>query len=318
VDGDCSIANVAAGAIVSRDSPPNCWDTICDGRGGEMRVVDLANVPAPASPCMRTSCAPSGATMTVLAVAGAACGTTAAPQLCDGAGRCVQCLASTDCPEGQSCAGGTCIPGSCSDGVKNGQETDVDCGGGTCPPCAVTRDCVADRDCASLACDAWAPHRCLGSACLDHRRDGDESDIDCGGSCVKCPDHHFCKTGGDCASGICDLPRGSICLPSACRNGVRDGNETDVDCGGGVCDSCAVGQQCLSTLDCGTGACDVVSHLCVADHCADHAQDGDETDVDCGGASPACARCATNQRCNSASDCWDGHACVGVAPRLCK
>ena len=39
---------------------------------------------------------------------------------------------------------------SCSNGVRDGDETDIDCGGGACPACANGRACVAARDCASL------------------------------------------------------------------------------------------------------------------------------------------------------------------------
>jgi plastocyanin len=38
------------------------------------------------------------------------------------------------------------------DMVKNGAETDVDCGGGTCSTCADGKICVADADCMSGIC----------------------------------------------------------------------------------------------------------------------------------------------------------------------
>src|SRR4051812_35541842 len=34
----------------------------------------------------------------------------------------------------------------CRDGIKNGIETDVDCGGGTCPPCATGRGRQVSQD----------------------------------------------------------------------------------------------------------------------------------------------------------------------------
>ena len=40
----------------------------------------------------------------------------------------------------------------CTDGVKNGAETDVDCGGGTCPGCGVGHPCVTNADCAGKVC----------------------------------------------------------------------------------------------------------------------------------------------------------------------
>ena len=43
--------------------------------------------------------------------------------------------------------------GSCADGLKNGKETDVDCGG-NCAVCGDGRDCVADTDCGAGTCFA--------------------------------------------------------------------------------------------------------------------------------------------------------------------
>lgn len=40
---------------------------------------------------------------------------------------------------------------SCADGVLNGRETDLDCGGG-CSPCAESRVCVVNGDCLSDVC----------------------------------------------------------------------------------------------------------------------------------------------------------------------
>lgn len=68
------------------------------------------------------------------------------------------------CPEGQVCQGGVCIDGgggggsSCDDGVQNGTETDVDCGGGTCRRCALDQRCQVANDCASGTC---ATGRCV-------------------------------------------------------------------------------------------------------------------------------------------------------------
>ncbi len=40
----------------------------------------------------------------------------------------------------------------------------------------------------------------------------------------------------------------------SCTNGARDGDETDVDCGGS-CTACTIGQRCAIDHDCATGAC---------------------------------------------------------------
>src|SRR6187200_355580 len=40
----------------------------------------------------------------------------------------------------------------CTDGLKNGSETDVDCGGGLCPRCADGKVCQLPNDCSSGTC----------------------------------------------------------------------------------------------------------------------------------------------------------------------
>lgn len=44
------------------------------------------------------------------------------------------------------------VPVACADEVKDGSETDVDCGGPTCGKCALLKACVAASDCVSGAC----------------------------------------------------------------------------------------------------------------------------------------------------------------------
>src|SRR5579872_2969500 len=47
---------------------------------------------------------------------------------------------------------GTCVSTHCMDGLQDGDETDVDCGGATCSPCADGKKCLAGRDCVSRDC----------------------------------------------------------------------------------------------------------------------------------------------------------------------
>src|SRR5690606_23712945 len=79
-----------------------------------------------------------------------------AANVCNGMGDCVECLLDEDCNVGQAlCVGGECVSASCGDGVKNGDETDVDCGG-ICPGCANGMSCALAADCASLFCEPGA------------------------------------------------------------------------------------------------------------------------------------------------------------------
>ncbi len=52
---------------------------------------------------------------------------------------------------------------SCTDGVRNGMETDVGCGGPTCSPCARGMRCASDADCSTGSCRRGACVVCTTS-----------------------------------------------------------------------------------------------------------------------------------------------------------
>jgi hypothetical protein len=76
--------------------------------------------------------------------------------------------------------------------VKNGTETDVDCGGGTCAGCAATKACTVAADCQSSVCNAGV---CLAPTCNDGVQNGTETGLDCGGPCQYCPRALLVATG---------------------------------------------------------------------------------------------------------------------------
>ncbi len=71
------------------------------------------------------------------------------------------CNVAKDCTSGV-CTGGRCAAPSCNDGVKNGAETDVDCGGVTCN--AAQKRCGGGKACATAA-DCASGHRCDAGTC---------------------------------------------------------------------------------------------------------------------------------------------------------
>jgi hypothetical protein len=88
--------------------------------------------------------------------------------------------------------------------VKNGSETDTDCGGSCTTKCADTKKCLVGADCVSLNCDG-AAKTCTAAACNDVLKNGNETDVDCGGSCTtKCDESKKCLVNADCKSGVCD------------------------------------------------------------------------------------------------------------------
>ncbi len=145
----------------------------------------------------------------------------------------------------------------CSDGVKNGDETGVDCGG-TCAPakrCADGAACRSGNDCASSACNGT----CQAPSCADGVKNGTETGFDCGGSCApvkKCGTGVACTVNGDCVSDAC---AGGLCAASSaqCGDGVQNGTETGIDCGGSCAPlkRCAAGASCGAPSDCNSGVC---------------------------------------------------------------
>lgn len=75
--------------------------------------------------------------------------------------------------------------GSCTDGIQNGIETGIDCGGAclACPTCndGVQNGTETGIDCGGVDCFA-----CAEPTCLDGIQNGNEEGIDCGGDCQQC------------------------------------------------------------------------------------------------------------------------------------
>src|SRR5436190_831310 len=94
----------------------------------------------------------------------------------------------------------------CSDGKKNFAETAVDCGGEGCFLCADSDACVKDGDSANAACSGGngsAGTCAADDRCADGARNGNETGVDCGGSCPGCPTAMRCNVDGDCFSKAC-------------------------------------------------------------------------------------------------------------------
>jgi hypothetical protein len=71
----------------------------------------------------------------------------------------------------------------CSDGIQNGDETGVDCGG-SCLPCITCNDGIQNGNETGVDCGGSCPP-C--TTCTDGIQNGNETGVDCGGSCPACP-----------------------------------------------------------------------------------------------------------------------------------
>jgi hypothetical protein len=256
-----------------------------------------------------------------------------------------ECCDDAPCAEGRSCRAGSCEspgdagacrdseclpeelltpmpPASCEDGALDSGEADIDCGGVCAAKCRLGRQCGSDADCAEgLVCPSTSS-RCSASSCEDGARNGDESDIDCGGNCPGCADGGGCNGNGDCQSGVCSAA--GRCAAPSCDDDVVNGDESDVDCGGN-CANCPTGRACNDERDCQSSVCGTqgcaggVANCCQAPSCSDGVVNQGETDIDCGGSCPACP---TGNACNTATDCQSGvcraGGCAGGVARCCR
>ena len=168
---------------------------------------------------------------------------------------------------------------SCNDGVQNGDETGVDCGGSSCPPCS--GGCTDNAVTVSITLDnypeetSWQITNSNGSVVASGGTYGTQPD----GSTVNidlclvddCYDFTINDSYGDgiCCnygSGSYTVSSGGTVLASGgsfqssettnfcfgppaptCDDGIQNGDETGVDCGGSSCPPCNTGGQILGS-----------------------------------------------------------------------
>jgi hypothetical protein len=227
---------------------------------------------------------------------------------------CVTTLA----PSAGECEGDECglLPISCTDGMRNGSEGGVDCGGGCDRRCDTGSRCSDDRDCISGRCVDGA---CSQPSCDDGARGPEETDVDCGGVCdARCGSGLGCRTNDDCGPGLFCPAEAQRCADVSCQDGVRNGGETDTDCGGD-CPGCSDGAPCTLGADCQSSVCGDDGR-CAPASCNDAVRNQNETAPDCGGS--CAANCAAGQGCGVGADCQSGvcgsAGCGTNAGRCCQ
>ncbi|EEA06796.1 uncharacterized protein CMU_014720 [Cryptosporidium muris RN66] len=180
---------------------------------------------------------------------------------------------SIDC--GGSCGTENCP--SCSDGVKNGDETGIDCGGSRCPTCKqcngfpiniVPRNTLLSIDGGFTFIEDLKQEMHLIQSGMF--ASGNEVHI----RCIPGWNSHLNVESRlavvTCIDGRWILPSDSEtisldCVPPSCNDGIQNGDEWGIDCGGSCNNPCS--------------------------SCYDNIKNGDEKGVDCGGS--VCRRCNT-------------------------
>lgn len=164
----------------------------------------------------------------------------------------------------------------------------------------------------SVSCSCASGYNLCSGACVNTSSDASN----CGGCGVVCAANQACSS-GSCVAAPCstnanctggDVCLGGTCQAPTCSDGVKDGNETATDCGGGTCSTCSAGSSCLVPSDCQSGVC--TSGTCQAATCTDGVKNGSETGVDCGGG--ACGACSAGNACLVSTDCLSGVCSGGI------
>ncbi|MEZ4302855.1 MAG: SBBP repeat-containing protein [Polyangiaceae bacterium] len=179
VAGSCVESPLPAGSPLLDSAPGDCQSPVCDGAGAESLLPEPLDLPDDGKECTADSCDGPTPLFTPeppkTPCAGGA-------MLCNSEGDCVECVDGADCPSAV-CLAFSCAPAACDDGVKNGAESDIDCGGPDCPTCPDGSPCTEPADCQSALCHmgvccSVSPAECDGkcgvvSAC--------GTEVDCGG-----------------------------------------------------------------------------------------------------------------------------------------
>jgi len=315
--GFAAIALAIGGAACDDKSEPK--DAVCES----LACVEAADCPAPANVCVQRSCE-SGCCGTTFVNAGVA---PAAGQtdgdcrqvVCDGNGATSTVDDPTDTPAPED----DCHVGVCEDGnpTQEAKAARSACGPDDDKICTAEGACVectGDQDCAAPLVCAPSTHECVPATCVDGRKNGRETDTDCGGgaddgetACPKCDFGKACAESSDCET--------DLCLDGLCaRKDVGQACDADAQCGSGhcidqvCCDSACDGTCEACALPGSVGSCTAVPDgTDPGDECEDQGAQSCGTTGVCNGAR-ACATYATGTICRDAAGVCDvAEACPG-------
>lgn len=189
-------------------------------------------------------------------------GDLCAAGLCNGAGKCVECLVNQHCGVDGYCFENACK--NCDDGLKNGDETDVDCGGAHCASCAKGKSCAQNTDCATtfctdgvcceIACDVTCVACNLAGfigECTFIEKYSDDPSDGIGESCLAM-DGKTCSGIGACLK-VFGQPcaGGNECITTRCGDPDMNGTKTCVKPNG---EPCTMPAECYTNI-CTNGLC---------------------------------------------------------------
>ena len=167
--------------------------------------------------------------------------------------------AEAGCPPRRRCNGKCCPPNSrcregrckCISGYRkcgtrrchNLQTSELHCGA-----CGV--QCGANETCVNGACTGGGA--VCGNGVIEAGEDCDGDNLG-GATCESLGNGSgvlFCASNCTYDTSECETPG-----PPTCSDNFKNGDETDIDCGGSSCQPCANGLNCILNADCESGVC---------------------------------------------------------------
>jgi hypothetical protein len=146
---------------------------------------------------------------------------------------------------------------------------------------------------------------CATASCSDSRRNGDETDVDCGGTCPQCGEGKGCSQALDCASHICEMAPGCTVTPCKLECMVSPVGTAD----GGVSTDAGFnvnlgGKPCSDASECDD------HNPCTQDQCVPSG--GNEFFTICYNQPLSNIGCDDGDACTANDSCQQG-ACTGTA-----
>lgn len=256
------------GSPIKEQVAGDCKKIVCTADGNPLPETDLDDKPPAAGTCQRGTCSDAGEPEQAKVPEGELC-ENGASGVCTGAGSCVSCIAVTNagCPQGEVCYEMGVAPAvmlactHCADGMQNGDETDLDCGG-HCPmthKCGPGQGCKLASDCGASSSGCGAEVCCNSAACTDLCKGCQIGSGTCvalppGAPDTKCPSGQICNGTGNCAT---LRHTGEPCVGAGdCISGTCEGSSK-------TCAKSTAGTACIDTSDCVAPAtCDKYTHKC--------------------------------------------------------
>jgi hypothetical protein len=210
-----------------------------------------------------------------------------------------ECSVDADCPGADvTCNQRRCAGGMCFESKPNIGTACTENGGQVCDGQGNCVECVDDLQCPGSTCNTMT-QTCVGATCMDTTLNGDETDIDCGGSCPPCADNLDCNLATDCNSLFCDTVNGP-CGGGGGGAGGMGGSGGSGGSGGmgpaGCCQACVTDTDCAGAPNtwCDSGSCAPLKANGTA--CAG---DNECTNGNCPGQDSVCCDTACNATCEA-------------------